>query len=275
MFLDLNHYLPDDILTKVDRASMGVSLETRAPFLNHNVIEYAWNMPLNMKIRNGKGKWVLRKILENYVPKNLIDRPKMGFGVPIDEWLRGPLMKWSSDLLSESLIVKDGFFDFKKIDTLQKEHKSGKKNHHHKLWNILMFNLGYIIIIKNMKKALIIGGECLSLMKFRGELLKSFKAQHYEVYACAGGKSKQATKWFKDIGIIFIPIQFRRTGLNPFSDLLFFLKLVKTIKKINPDIILTYTIKPVIYGLLASHICKVKNCYALITGLGYSFLCRL
>lgn len=123
-----------------------------------------------------------------------------------------------------------------------------------------------------MKKALIIGGECLSLMKFRGELLKSFKAQHYEVYACAGGKSKQATKWFKDIGIIFVPIQFRRTGLNPFSDLLFFLKLVKTIKKINPDIILTYTIKPVIYGLLASHICKVKNCYALITGLGYSFM---
>jgi len=139
MFLDLNHYLPDDILTKVDRASMGVSLETRAPFLNHNVIEYAWNMPLHMKIRNGKGKWVLRKILENYIPKNLIDRPKMGFGVPIDEWLRGPLMKWSLDLLSESLIVKDDIFDFKKIDTLQKEHKSGKKKHHHKLWNILMF----------------------------------------------------------------------------------------------------------------------------------------
>ena len=123
-----------------------------------------------------------------------------------------------------------------------------------------------------MKKVLIIGGECLSLMKFRGELLKSFKAQHYEVYACAGGKSEQAINWFKDTGINFIPLQFRRTGLNPFSDLLFFLKLVKIIKKIKPDLILVYTIKPVIYGLLASHICKVKNCYALITGLGYSFM---
>jgi len=123
-----------------------------------------------------------------------------------------------------------------------------------------------------MKKALIIGGECLSLMMFRGELLKSFKAHHYEVFACSGGKNEQATNWFKDTGINFIPLQFRRTGLNPLSDLLFFLKLVKTIKKINPDIILVYTIKPVIYALLASHICKVKNCYALITGLGYSFM---
>ena len=138
MYLDLNHYLPDDILTKVDRASMGVSLETRAPFLNHNVVEYAWNMPLNMKINQGKGKWALRKILENYVPINLIDRPKMGFGVPIDNWLRGPLKEWFNDLLNEETLNKDGFFDFKKIDIIKREHQNGK-NHHHKLWNILIF----------------------------------------------------------------------------------------------------------------------------------------
>ena len=138
MFLDLNHYLPGDILTKVDRASMGVSLETRAPFLNHNVVEYAWNMPLNMKIQNGKGKWALRKILENYIPNNLIERPKMGFGVPIDSWLRGPLKNWSNDLLNEKKIRDDGYLDFKKVDLIRKEHQSGQ-NHHHKLWNILMF----------------------------------------------------------------------------------------------------------------------------------------
>lgn len=138
MFLDLNHYLPGDILTKVDRASMGVSLETRAPFLNHKVVEYAWNMPMEMKINQGKGKWALRKILENYVPNNLINRPKMGFGVPIDKWLRGPLKEWYSDLLNEDTLRKDGYFDFKKIDILKREHQIGK-NHHHKLWNILIF----------------------------------------------------------------------------------------------------------------------------------------
>mgnify|MGYP001192599141 FL=1 len=138
MFLDLNHYLPGDILTKIDRASMGVSLETRVPFLNHTVVEYAWNMPLNMKIHNGKGKWALRKILENYIPSNLIDRPKMGFGVPIDSWLRGPLKNWSEDLLNEKKIREDGYLDYKKIDLIRKEHQSGQ-NHHHKLWNLLIF----------------------------------------------------------------------------------------------------------------------------------------
>lgn len=138
MFLDINHYLPGDILTKVDRASMGVSLETRAPFLNHNLVEYAWNMPLNLKINQGKGKWALRKILEKYVPNNLVDRPKMGFGVPIDAWLRGSLREWSADLLDEKTIRDDGYFDFKKINLIREEHQSGI-NHHHKLWNVLMF----------------------------------------------------------------------------------------------------------------------------------------
>ena len=138
MFLDINHYLPGDILTKVDRASMGVSLETRAPFLNHNLVEYAWNMPLKLKISQGKGKWALRKILENYLPIDLIDRPKMGFGVPIDAWLRGPLREWSTDLMNEKTIRDDGYFDFKKINFIREEHQSGI-NHHHKLWNVLMF----------------------------------------------------------------------------------------------------------------------------------------
>ena len=96
------------------------------------------NMPINMKINQGKGKWVLRKILENYIPSNLINRPKMGFGVPIDKWLRGALKEWSADLLNEETIRNDGYFDFKKIDSLKREHQIGK-NHHHKLWNILIF----------------------------------------------------------------------------------------------------------------------------------------
>lgn len=141
MFLDLGIYLPGDILTKVDRAAMGVSLETRVPFLNHKVVEFAWSMPLEMKIYKGQSKWALRRILEQYVPNTLIDRPKMGFGVPIDLWLRGPLIKWSESLLDENLIRNDGYFKYEEIQKIWIEHQSGKFNHHSKLWNIIMFQL--------------------------------------------------------------------------------------------------------------------------------------
>jgi len=139
MFLDLGIYLPGDILTKVDRASMSIGLEARVPFLNHNVVEFAWNMPLEMKIYNGQGKWALRQLLNKYLPSSLINRPKMGFGIPIDSWLRNELFEWSLELLDENLIRSDGYFKYEEIKKIWLEHQSGKYNHHHKLWNILMF----------------------------------------------------------------------------------------------------------------------------------------
>ena len=141
MFLDLGIYLPGDILTKVDRAAMGVSLETRVPLLNHKVVEFAWNMPIEMKIYRGEGKWALRRILEKYIPNQLINRPKMGFGVPIDSWLRGALFNWSKSILDENIIRSDGFFNYEEIQKIWLEHQSGKYNHEHKLWNILMFQM--------------------------------------------------------------------------------------------------------------------------------------
>lgn len=139
MFLDLVSYLPDDILTKVDRASMTVSLEARVPLIDHRVVAFAASVPLSMIIREGQGKWLLRQVLHQYVPQELVERPKMGFAVPIDTWLRGPLREWAEDLLDERRLRAEGFFYPAPIRQKWQEHLSGAHNWQHQLWNVLQF----------------------------------------------------------------------------------------------------------------------------------------
>ena len=139
MALDFLHYLPTDILTKVDRAAMAVSLETRAPFLDQRVIEFACSLPPEYKMRGGKTKWALKQALYQFVPESLIERPKMGFGVPLAEWLRGPLREWAESLLNEKKLIDEGFFDPNIIREKWHEHLSGERNWQTQLWDVLMF----------------------------------------------------------------------------------------------------------------------------------------
>jgi asparagine synthase (glutamine-hydrolysing) len=139
MLTDLTNYLPDDILTKVDRASMAIGLEARVPLLDHRVVEFAWRLPLHFKVRDGKTKWALRQLLYQHVPAELVERPKMGFGVPVDLWLRGPLRGWAEDMLTPEKLGRHGLFSVEPIRKKWKEHVSGARDWHYLLWPVLMF----------------------------------------------------------------------------------------------------------------------------------------
>jgi len=139
VYLDLMTYHPDDILQKVDRAAMSVSLETRVPYLDHNLVEFIMSLPLEMKIRHGSSKWILRQVLYRHLPQELMERPKMGFAVPVGEWIRGPMKEWAEELIDNKRIEQERYFNAQAVVEMWQQHLSGKFNRTHELWNILMF----------------------------------------------------------------------------------------------------------------------------------------
>ena len=144
MEVDFQTYLPDDILCKVDRSSMYYSLETRAPFLNKDLVTFATNMPLNYKLREGQSKWILRRILEKYVPSELFERPKQGFGIPVSEWMRGQLKDWTNDMLSDEILNAHGLFNSQTVKNFKEEHFNGISNNEHNSWSLIQFNQWHI-----------------------------------------------------------------------------------------------------------------------------------
>lgn len=139
MFLDTKTYLADDILVKVDRASMAHALESRVPLLDHRIVEFAWRLPAALRTRAGQGKWILREVLARHVPRELFERPKMGFAMPIDRWLRADLRDWAGDLLAPDRLRADGFFDAELLGRVWDEHQSGRRKRDFQLWDVLMF----------------------------------------------------------------------------------------------------------------------------------------
>jgi asparagine synthase (glutamine-hydrolysing) len=139
MAVDALTYLPDDILAKVDRAAMAVSLETRMPFLDHRVVGFVWSLPLSLRIPDDKPKWLLRELLYRYVPREIIDRPKQGFCAPVGEWLRGSLRDWAQALLDPARLRDEGFLDAARVDRMWQQHLTGRMNWQHPLWTVLMF----------------------------------------------------------------------------------------------------------------------------------------
>jgi asparagine synthase (glutamine-hydrolysing) len=136
---DVGQYLPDDLLVKVDRAAMSTSLESRAPFLDHRVVEFAFALPDSMLVRQGQGKWILRQVLDRYVPRKLIERPKAGFAVPLASWLRGPLRTWAQDLLNPARLEAEGLLNASMVSQLWVQHQQGRFDRSAYLWNVITF----------------------------------------------------------------------------------------------------------------------------------------
>lgn len=303
MAIDATGYLPDDLLTKLDRACMAVSLEPRCPYLDPSLIEFAWRLPPAWKVRNGQGKWLLRGVLQRYVPRELTQRPKMGFGVPLAAWLRGPLREWAEAQLAPARLRAGGFLEAEPIRKKWQEHLRGTRNWQYHLWGALMFQAW----LEHERRAAPAGERAAPILLHptverrrrrvpatvtperrasRGRLLflvnnpryflshrlplaLGARAAGFEVWVAA--PEGEAAREVRAHGLNFHPVPMSRWGSHPGQELRTFLSIFRLLRALRPDLLHAVTIKPVLYGCLAARLAGVPGIVAAIPGMSQIF----
>eukprot|EP01030_Chromulinospumella_sphaerica_P017043 gene17043-16866_t len=274
MAIDTRNYLPDDVLAKVDRAAMGVSLEARAPFLDRKVLDFAWRLPMAMKIAGGRGKHILRRVLDRHVPRDLIERPKQGFAVPVGRWMRTELRDWAESLLSAQALDREGLFNPGPVRAAWDEHLSGRRDHDLRLWSVLTAQAWAQAqrepLAASDVAVVLFGNTDWYLYNFRLPLLHRLRAEGTRLILIS--PPGEYGEKLRAMGFDWRPLPMERRSLNPLAETRLLMHIACLLRAEKVAIIHGFTIKPAIYAGIAGRLAGVKGRVSAVAGLGFVFI---